>query len=406
MADEILDPKKHPEWEGERTKLMYTLPSAIKLWEQYAEIRADSFRRGSHGVDATEFYRQHQLDMDVGAAPAWPERFNPDEISAVQYAMNLRMLDERAFFAEYQNEPMIDVEIKGELTTDDIAGKVNRKDRGQIPVTCNRLTAFIDLHATLLYWLVAAWEEDFTGYVVDYGVFPSQSREYFAMADARPALGDVVKGGAEGQVYAGLAAATTAILDREWTREGGTIVRVERCLIDANWGTMTDLVYQFVRQSQFASVITPSHGIYVGAGSKPMDQWNVKPGDKLGCQWYQPAASKRIVRHVIFDSNYWKTFIQNRLAVPMGDRGCLSLFGGSPNIHRLLADHLTSEYRVKTTGRGRTVDEWKLRPERGDNHWLDCLVGCAGGAPMGGVALEGMPTVRKKIVQKICFPLK
>src|SRR4030067_1346470 len=108
MADEILDPKKHPEWEGERTKLMYTLPSAIKLWEQYAEIRADSFRRGSHGVDATEFYRQHQLDMDVGAAPAWPERFNPDEISAVQYAMNLRMLDERAFFAEYQNEPMID----------------------------------------------------------------------------------------------------------------------------------------------------------------------------------------------------------------------------------------------------------------------------------------------------------
>gem|GEM_PF-4010529 len=22
-----------------------------------------------------------------------------------------------------------------------------------------------------------------------------------------------------------------------------------------------------------------------------------------------------------------------------------------------------------------TMDEWKLRPERGDNHWFDCLVG-------------------------------
>ena len=41
-----------------------------------------------------------------------------------------------------------------------------------------------------------------------------------------------------------------------------------------------------------------------------------------------------------------------------------------------IADHITSEYRVKTEGRGRTVDEWKLRPERGDNHWFDGLVGC------------------------------
>jgi hypothetical protein len=50
----------------------------------------------------------------------------------------------------------------------------------------------------------------------------------------------------------------------------------------------------------------------------------------------------------------------------MGDRGCLSLFGDSPDPHRLSAEHATAEYRVKTEGRGQTVDEWKLRPERGD----------------------------------------
>jgi len=53
----------------------------------------------------------------------------------------------------------------------------------------------------------------------------------------------------------------------------------------------------------------------------------------------------------------------------------------------LFAEHLTSEYRVKTEGRGRTVDEWKARPERGDNHWFDCLVGCAVAASMQGAAL-------------------
>jgi hypothetical protein len=69
--------------------------------------------------------------------------------------------------------------------------------------------------------------------------------------------------------------------------------------------------------------------------------------------------------------NYWKSFVHAQLAVSMGDRGCLSLFGDSPTQHRLFAEHVTAEYRVRTKGRGRTVDEWKLRPEATDNHWLD-----------------------------------
>ena len=33
------------------------------------------------------------------------------------------------------------------------------------------------------------------------------------------------------------------------------------------------------------------------------------------------------------------------------------------------------------------VDEWKLRPEASENHWLDGLVGCAVAASMQGVHL-------------------
>ncbi|KKL08208.1 hypothetical protein LCGC14_2578180 [marine sediment metagenome] len=58
--------------------------------------------------------------------------------------------------------------------------------------------------------------------------------------------------------------------------------------------------------------------------------------------------------------------------------------------HRLFADHVTAEYRVRTEGRGRKVDEWKLPPSKPDNHWLDCLVGCAVAASTLGVALTGM----------------
>jgi hypothetical protein len=98
---------------------------------------------------------------------------------------------------------------------------------------------------------------------------------------------------------------------------------------------------------------------------------------------------KRAVRHALYDTNYWKSFIHARLAVAMGDRGCLSLFGDKAEQHRLFAEHLTAEFRVKTEGRGRTVDEWKMRPERGDNHWFDCLVGCAVAASIQGAVLFG-----------------
>jgi len=42
------------------------------------------------------------------------------------------------------------------------------------------------------------------------------------------------------------------------------------------------------------------------------------------------------------------------------------------------------------------VDEWKLRVDGLDNHWLDCLVGCAVGASMEGVALPGLALPEKK----------
>jgi hypothetical protein len=71
----------------------------------------------------------------------------------------------------------------------------------------------------------------------------------------------------------------------------------------------------------------------------------------------------------------------------MADKGSLSLFGQKPETHRLFAEHLTAEFRVRTEGRGRTVDEWKPRPGQSDNHWLDGIVGCSVAAAMLGARL-------------------
>ena len=395
MADSILDRDRHPEWNGERTRMVYSFPADEKLWTRYAELRAEGLRNGDSGKAATEFYAQHRAAMDAGAKVAWPERHNHDELSAIQHAMNLKLQDEAAFFAEYQNEPLPEETVDDDLlTADEIAAKINNRQRAEIPIACNHLTMFIDVQQKLLFYCVCAWEDDFTGYIVDYGSYPDQKRTYFTLRDARHTLATAAPGsGLEGSIYAGLESLTQQYLSREWKRDDGAALKIDRCLIDANWGHSTDVVYQFCRQSSHSTILMPSHGRFVGASSIPFSEYKRKQGDRVGLNWRIPnVRGKRAVRHVVYDTNWWKSFVHARLAVSMGDRGCLSLFGSKPETHRLFAEQITAEYFVKTSGRGRTVDEWKLRPEQSDNHWLDCLVGSAVAASIQGVVLFGTDT--------------
>ena len=395
MADIILNRNTHPDWNGEKTRMVYRFPTNMKLWEEYAEIRAEALRTEGNFQKATEFYLANREAMDAGAEVSWEARFNHDEVSALQHAMNLKFQDEAAFQSEYQNDPLPDDTADDSLlSVDGICAKINGLARRRVPLKCDRLTMFVDVQKALLFYVVIAWAEDFTGAVIDYGSWPDQHRHEYSLADANPSIQTLFpKAGFEGALYAALSALTDECLGREWEREDGAVLKIERALVDANWGQSTDVVYQFCRQSSHAGVILPSHGRYVGASSKPMTEYRKQQGDRLGFNWMIPnVARKRAIRHVIYDTNYWKSFIHARLAVPVGDKGSLTLYGRIPGAHQLFAEHLTAEYRVKTQGRGRTVDEWKLKPQSHDNHFLDCVAGCAVCGSMLGASLpETLP---------------
>lgn len=132
-----------------------------------------------------------------------------------------------------------------------------------------------------------------------------------------------------------------------------------------------------------------------------MADYRRKPGERVGLNWrVPPLNTRRPVRHVVFDTNFWKSFVYARLSARTGDPGALSLFGRKPERHRLLAEHLTAEHKVTTEGRGRTVEEWKLSAAGRDNHWLDCLVGSAVAASMSGAILfwtDAKPRQRKRV---------
>jgi hypothetical protein len=158
----------------------------------------------------TGHWRQRSIERTrpqwILADLAWPERFPPSFVSAIEFAMVLRHRSPSVFAAEYQNEPIDDTLNTDLLSADQIAAKQNGYARGLVPNDAAHLTAFIDVQGKLLYWAVVAWRPDFTGYVVDYGAWPQQKRQYYTLADAVPTIPDVVGGGLEAQTFAALEA--------------------------------------------------------------------------------------------------------------------------------------------------------------------------------------------------------
>lgn len=400
VADNLLDRRRHPEWNGTRIAALKAFPTNDKLWQTYAELRAEGLRQGQGLAAATKFYAENRAAMDAGAVPYWPERFNSDdELSAVQNLMNLFLQDEEAFWAEMQNAPKDLTKIEQELiTVDHVLSRINRLGRGVLPLASTHVTAFIDVQGTLLYYLVLAVADDFTGAVVDYGGWPDQQRTYWALRDARPTLQDRAKGaGLEGAIYAGLTGLCADLLGREWKRESGDVARISRVMIDANWGASTDTVYQFCRQSGHAALLLPSHGKYFGASATPISQYQQRPGERLGFNWrITSGQGKRAIKHVVYDSNSMKSFLAARLRTAIGDKGAIAVWGDKPDRHRMLAEHLTSEVPIKTEARGRSVDEWRLIPGR-ENHLLDCLVGACVAASIQGASLMGDGPPKKRV---------
>jgi len=392
LSHQLLDREKSPLWTGQRYQLLPRFPERMDLWDEYATRRNDEFRNGGDGHLATAWYGQQKELMDRGAIASWPERHNPDELSALQHAMNLYYLNRQSFMAEYQNDPLPVMLGDGDqLTSDALLKRTNGIPRGVVPQGATKLSGFIDVQKQVLYYAVCAWSEGFGGAVIDYGAYPDQGRAYFTLADVQRTLGRACPGaGLQGAIHAGLEKLGELLLAREWKREDGALMKVERLLVDANWGESADTVYNWCRRTPHAAVTMPSHGKFVGPASKPWSQYQKKPGEVLGTHWMIPAIqSKRVGRHVLVDVGWWKSFLAERLTAKVGDRSALTFFGGKGEDHRMLVDHLTSEYRARMTEEktGVVVDVWRQHPARPDNHMLDVLTGAAAAASMLGITL-------------------
>jgi Terminase large subunit gpA, endonuclease domain len=391
MADRILDRKRHPEYHGTRTRMLESFPSSMQLWEEYSEIRKESIRNNGDGEEATEFYIKNRKAMDKGSKVSWKERKKEKDISAIQHAMNLYFKNQEVFFAEYQNDPLSDADSDVEmLTADEIMDKMNGIKHGVVPADSQFTTAFIDISQRILWHGTCGWDTNFTGHVIDYGIYPDQKSNYVSASTAKRTLKMKYPGaGLDGAIYAGLNDLIDSLMDREWTSEIGGVSNIDLLIIDANWGEHSELVYNCIRRSKHSNRILPMHGRGVRASQRPIIDPNKrkKPGERRGLHWIIDK-SKHSIKKIGYDTNYWKSFTHKRLIVPTGSRGSLSLFKTRATRHQMFADQMTAEKPTRVEANGRVVNEWQMIPGRKDNHFLDVITGCAVGASVLGCTTE------------------
>jgi hypothetical protein len=390
MADRILNRIIHPRWNGERCRLIYQWPTNQELWDTYAELRISDLRQGKDKLpQATEHYKQNFEAMNAGAMPGWPARYEPHELSAIQHAWNLKLSNPDTFDAEYQNDPkesLSNIATARAATAEAICQRASGYDCGEIPKSAQHLVCGVDVQGNVFFYVVLAVGQGFSSWVVDYGTWPDQQKSYFSLNEIDQTIQTVTGvGSLEGSLLAGLRRLETHLVTRSYRRDDGAPMPIERIVIDANWGPSTQTIYSFIRQSEQRTLWLPWHGKGIGAKQSPMSSWPRKPGEIVGDHWKITATQvkNQEPRHIIADTNYWKTFVHARLQQPDGEQGALMLYKASPMKHRMIADHIASEQPIETSGRGRELVEWQLLVGR-DNHLFDSLcMAMVAGSTMG-----------------------
>ena len=374
LADRMLNIKDHPEWHGERTKLIYKWPKAQKtLWTEYAELYKDGMRRGDEGKGATEFYKQHREEMDEGAKVAWDQRKSEDELSALQHAENLLLrVGKRVFMAEYQNSPEEAKPALYKLTPEMVAGSTNQVNEFNMPAPAAFLVGFVDINPTVgLHWIVLWSDLTLMGGAAGYGKYPPAEGDALWSADAPG------KQSEPQAIFSGLSALTKQLTEDMTFLHDGAARQLDVLMIDCGYQMQT--VFDFCRHTKSTVPLVPSRG---WSGQR----YRVTNAKKIGNNW-QIREFKGKGNVIVHNADYWRIHAQRAFLLPAGAPGSLSLYGDTGGVHRKIAEHMCSETLVEFV-RGDLYDHYTWHMH-GANDLLDCMVGCCVAASYCGAKVAG-----------------
>lgn len=397
VSAKFTDPEKKPSWHGVRFGLVEKWPIRQEMWEEYIVRRqadqhgGDKFGRGAHA-----YYLDNRSQMDEGAEVGNPWRYIdeklPDgtryQVSTIQYVYDLIAdIGRDSFETEFQNNPPEETgPIESGLTAHRIMTQVSGYPRGVIPPGCTVLTQGIDVGKFALHWVVRAWRQDGTGYVIDYGVQEVHGTTVGSDQGIDMAISRAIKTRME------------ACAEEAYCLCNGEVKPVDLTLIDSHY--RTDAVYATCKEIGLG--VRPAMGIGTQVGKiQPRFHQPVRntTDRHSGDGWFeqrQPGS----VWLVNMDTNRWKTWEHDRWMTATDKPGVLFMFGdGGDGIrlspdqksHHSYAHHIVAEIEIETVKKGVLVREWKAKSS--NNHWLDASYMSDVAANMKGIRLLSAKTL-------------
>lgn len=369
LAAKFTDTQEKPAWRGKRYSQVQSFPDNEDLWKEYIFLRKKSQRDGdARGEEANAFYATHRELMDAGVKVLNPYRFvaKDGEVSAIQHFYNQVARKGWSFvIPEYQNQIYIDDEETCQLP--DPAFLLTKWHRDYDKDIVYR-TGFIDVSKRVLWWAVCGWSRDYSGRVLDYGIFPEQ-RGYEVTRE----ITDTLPGATEDE---------RLLLIKDYADFLKDKYSLSRCGVDI--GYRDDII----TPQCDGNMILACRGQPSGVHTKPIHEVEEKrPTDVVRDNWRlrflsNDAGTYRVLQ---FDSDFWKAVVHDKLSAQPQDLGTLML-PPPPKRNEELILHLLSEKRSLVPGRYRQF--WKYEEPTSHNHWLDCVSGCTVLASTLGLTLN------------------
>ena len=437
--------REMPELNTVTIPFLRRVPSDFSAWRKYREARGELYRANSSDAakareEANRYYRANQARIESECEPDDPRIKEPDQLSAIQYAVEKWCASERSFWCELQNDAARGAqEEDGGLAPVTVfrkrrpveAGSSRLWKRFEVPEWTDLITAHVDVGEHYLNYEVVAFAGDASkSHVVDFGIWPEQDYPVTSKRNYRRDLQETYQRGDKyDRMRDAIFDCLKEIIERPyWTKDGERVDvdaptefiqerrgarRVYRKFaligVDAGDGETSPAVWEAIadfhrwKDGKYYGRAIPCYG--AAASTRLLRFYDLKfgewrrGGDKSGsnCDWIENPSSRAgelrkfagiVPRALMFDANTYKTRRDDAWRAPLDRDGATSLFDGDDAEYLgMFAEHQCAEEVVKERNlSGQLYRLWEMKtPRTSDNEYLDTDTGARALAHYAGV---------------------
>jgi hypothetical protein len=417
VMQQLANPELFPSFSGEVVPMVVKWPDSHEsFWlDQYSKVlrafdpKIPNDRKRAFN-EATALYASRRMEADAGAEVTWEHCYKEKhgELSALQHAYNILILQgDEVFSTECQQNVYLESGETEQLALTDINLKLSGYKRRFVPPDVTKLTAFVDVQESSLWWGVIGFNPSFGGYVIDYGAWPDQGTTDCSRSNVRKSIAQKYKalGSKEARIRAAIADLTAELLGTQWEGEGGRSLEVSRMGIDVGDGDFAKPIRSWCcdKENIYRSRIQPCMGVGVRPTDEPMaHRKKGKTEIARGLNWIlmrDPEFKSGTIQYT--DVNWWKSFVaarwrsasaraKNDSGWRPSEGGGYYLYGLDHQVHTAFATQFLAERceEVENRTKGRKCDVWTLKNKNTPNEYLDIVTTASALASREGIELR------------------